>query len=255
VIRWRTASAPPTCPRTQPRRAHGLATSPTLSNYFRGASHGGVTQTVNLPVPGETSQTFISNGQLSRAVGLINQSSDIEVVTLDIGGNDLLGLLFTPACADPQSTTCTVAVQSAIANFIVDPTDPTKPGTYPQILGALGNALKTDPGGARVMVMTLYNPFSGTGNMVYESAVDKALLGNDLRIDCSAFGDPSRTGDIGMNDAISCIGAKSGATVADVYPVFEGKGPTLTHILEGANIHPTNAGYAQIAARFEKAWK
>lgn len=228
---------------------------PHLSNFFRGASHGGVTETVNLAVPGETSATFISDGQLGRAIGVINRTSDVEVVTLDIGGNDLLGLLFTPACADPESTACTLAVQSAVASFIVDPTDPTRPGTYPRILSGLTDVLKNDPGGARIMVMTLYNPFSGTGNTKYETAVDRALLGADLRLDCAAFGNPSRTADIGMNDAIGCIGANFGATVVDVQPVFDGKGPVLTHILEGTNIHPTNAGYAQIAATFDKAWK
>jgi GDSL-like lipase/acylhydrolase family protein len=231
---------------------------PHLSNFFRGASHGGITQTVNLAVGGETSATFISNGQLSGAVNTINEASDIQVVTLDIGGNDLLGLLFTPECADPRSKPCTDLVQAAISNFIVDPIDPSLPGTYPRILGALNGALSTDPSGARLMVMTLYNPFSGTGNTVYETAVDKALLGADGKVDCTAFGNPLRTQDIGMNDAITCIPdiGQFRATVVDVYPVFEGKGPTLTHILDnGTNIHPTNAGYAQIAATFEKAWR
>ena len=102
--------------------------------------------------------------------------------------------------------------------------------------------------------MTAYNPFSGTGNLVYEQAVDHALLGQDVTLDCSAVADPDRTEDIGLNDAIACIGAQTGATVVDIYPVFQGKGPTLTHILQDFDIHPTNAGYAQIAGMVQKTW-
>ena len=43
-----------------------------------------------------------------------------------------------------------------------------------------------------------------------------------------------------------------GAVVADVYPRFVGKGPTLTHVAEG-DFHPNNAGYAIIANTFMRA--
>jgi len=54
---------------------------------------------------------------------------------------------------------------------------------------------------------------------------------------------------IGLNDLITCIGESFGVTVVDIYPLFEGKATTLTHILEG-DIHPNDIGYAVIAEAF-----
>src|SRR5215207_1092499 len=52
---------------------------------------GSVDQLRNLAVGGETSGTFISSGQLAQAVAAIRQpSSDVRLVTLNIGGNDFL---------------------------------------------------------------------------------------------------------------------------------------------------------------------
>ena len=55
---------------------------------------GDVEVLTNLSVPAETSGSMISGGQLAAAVATIaDPDNDVEVVTLDIGGNDLLGLL------------------------------------------------------------------------------------------------------------------------------------------------------------------
>jgi hypothetical protein len=119
---------------------------------------------------------------------------------------------------------------------------------YPTILPGLPAALASDPDGARLVILTYFNPFSGTGSP-YEAAVDQALLGSDRRIDCTGAGTA-----IGLNDLIVCqekLYAPK-AIVVDVYPAFVGKGPSLTHINQG-DIHPTNAGYAAIATSVRTA--
>ena len=72
---------------------------------------------------------------------MIAQPSDILVVTLDIGGNDLLRLLLSPACADPGAPTCTDAVQASVANFI---------SNYQYVMTNLTTTLSADSGGARL---------------------------------------------------------------------------------------------------------
>ncbi len=114
-------------------------------------------------------------------------------------------------------------------------------------MAQLSAELAADPGDQVLVVMTYYNHLSGTGSP-YEATDAAVLLGLDGGIDCNA---PQR--EWGLNDIIACVGTRYGATVADVYPAFVGKGPTLTHVREGGDFHPTNAGYAIIANTFMHA--
>ena len=219
------------------------ATDPAQLGYvghlgkLSGRSQRGADYFENLAVGGETSGTFLT-GQFGAAIAAINDgATDIELVTLTIGGNDLLDLLNSPDCQpDPTALDCQAAVAAALGGFAAN---------FPTILGGLVAALAADPGEETVLVMTYYNLFPGTGS-VFEGAVDAALLGSDGVL--SPVGtDPAP----GLNDLIAWIAAAPalGATVIDVQPIFDGKGPVLTHIGEG-DIHPNNAGYAQIANAF-----
>ena len=197
----------------------------------------------NLAVPGETSTSFVGSSagqpsQLARAVAEIGAPSDVQVVTLDIGGNDLLGLLRVEPCASaPSSMACQELVAATLRTFAQ---------YYTTILGALTTALAEDPGAERLLVMTFYNAFSGTGSP-YEGPADAALVGSDRIVDCTANAvDPSR---IGLNDLLTCMGRLSGAEIVDVYPRFTGNALALTHIGAG-DIHPNDAGYAVIANAF-----
>ncbi|HEU5318329.1 MAG TPA: SGNH/GDSL hydrolase family protein [Chloroflexota bacterium] len=207
-----------------------------LSHLLRGQPFGGVDSFVNLARGGETTTTFLTNGQAAEAAQVIAAPSDVRVVTLSLGGNDLLGLLGGP-CVAPLTPSCDAAIAQALA---------TVSAKYPLVLASVLQALATsqDPGGAQLMVLTVYNPFSGTGS-VYEAPVDRVLLGADLTIDCAAAA--ASPLNAGLNDIIACAARAAGATVVDLYPVFQGRGATLTHILAG-DIHPTNAGYAAIAS-------
>ncbi|MBI4198809.1 MAG: hypothetical protein HY533_06845 [Chloroflexi bacterium] len=206
-----------------------------FGQWFRD-SRDGPHQLTNLAVGGETSGSFIAGGQLAAAVGAISDpETDVQVVTLDIGGNDLLGLL-GGSCADPATLACQAAVGAALAGFA---------GNYHFILGSIASALAGDPGAETVLVMTYYNPFDGTGSP-YEIPIDMTLLGADMTVNCAALGNPVN---VGLNDLITCIGAPYGAQVVDVYPLFDGNALALTHIAEG-DIHPNNDGHAAIAAAF-----
>jgi lysophospholipase L1-like esterase len=211
---------------------------PLLAAYFQMPQHGGMGTSTNLSISGETTDTFIAGGQLAGALNIIRDpDTDVRAVTLDIGGNDLLGLTFFEPCrSTPTSPECRALVALQLAKVAVN---------YRIILGSLQAALALDPGKESLTVMTYYNPFDGTGHL-YESFGDEVLLGTDLSLSCATtLGDP-RTG---LNDVIVCVGGAFGAKVADVFPLFDGRALVLTHIAAG-DIHPNDAGYRVIAGAF-----
>jgi acyl-CoA thioesterase I len=202
--------------------------------FFR-ADHRGKEGFANLAVPGESSVTFLGS-QMPRAFATINDpNTNIEVVTLTLGANDLLPPIITEPCtSDPEDAACQLAVTTALTTFA---------GSYLAILAQLDIALAQDLGEGRILVTTYYNPFDGTGDP-REVPVDAALLGNDGAVDCAAnLRDPVK---VGLNDIIVCIGGLMGAEIVEVYPLFKDATPALTHIEEN-DIHPNNDGYRAIA--------
>jgi lysophospholipase L1-like esterase len=194
----------------------------------------------NLAVSGETTTSMIRDGQLVAALDAIRVADPpVALVTLDIGGNDLLGLLNTEACASaPQGPDCQRLLALALVDFEAN---------YRQIVGELAAALADHAPDARLSVMTYFNPFSGT-DAAYEAASDLALLGTDGRLDCEADESAAR----GMNDIIACVGEEHDAIAVDVQPRFVELGLELTHI--GAeDIHANDRGYEVIAEAFLEA--
>jgi acyl-CoA thioesterase I len=211
---------------------------PLLFEHFRRPPAENVRILRNLSRPGETSGSFIAGGQLALALATIGDpTTDTRVVTLDIGGNDLLFLTSIEPCrSDPGGAPCQALVAEQLRKFAIN---------YTLILTALLSALEHDPGKETLFVMTYYDPFGGTGHR-FEPFADAVLLGSDLVVDCPSPAGDSRTG---LNDLIACIGASSGAVVADVYPAFGDRALQLTHIAEG-DIHPNDAGHLTIAQTF-----
>jgi lysophospholipase L1-like esterase len=191
----------------------------------------------NLAVGGETSTSMIRDGQLVEAVDAIARADPpIALVTLDIGGNDLLRLLGTDVCAaDPLGSDCLQLLALTLADFEAN---------YRQILGELMTALDESAPVARLAVMTYFNPFSGT-DASHEAAGEVALLGVDGRVDCDADDPDAR----GMNDIIACVGEALGAVPVDIEPAFAGLGLELTHIAS-EDIHANDRGYEVIADAF-----
>ena len=211
---------------------------PLLFRYFQQPRTENVRILRNLSRPGETSESFVAGGQLALAVAaIVDPTTDTRVVTLDIGGNDLLFLTTAGPCeSDPGGVVCQALIAEQLRRFAIN---------YQLILTALTTALETDAGKETLFVMTYYNPYGGTGHR-FEPFADQVLLGSDLVIDCSA---PPGDARAGLNDLIACIGASSGAVVADVFPAFGDRAMELTHIGAG-DIHPNDAGYAVIAQTF-----
>lgn len=217
------------------------ASSPVRLGYaawVHRATIPGHTALTNLSRGGETSATMVSNGQLAEAVAAIGADSDTEIVTLDIGGDDLLPLLKSEPCAsDPTGDPCRGLIAGQLGGFNAN---------FPVILGTLQAALAADPGDEAMAVMTYYNPFSGTGGP-FETPVDGALLGADGVIDCVAAQVDQQNA--GLNDLIACTAGAFGVTVIDVYPLFAGRDGELTHILDD-DVHPNDRGHRVIARAF-----
>ena len=209
-------------------------------NHWFKDSRDGPHNLTNLAIGGETSGSFVAGEQLAAAIQAIaDPDTDVQVVTLDIGGNDMLRLLRPggPCYPNPATPACQAAVGAALAGFS---------GNYKVILGSLVTALGQDPGTETILVTTYYNPFDGTGSPL-EIPVDITLLGADMAINCTAaLGNPVN---VGLNDLITCIGAgfaPYGVEVVNVYPIFDGNAMALTNIADG-DIHPNNDGYDAIA--------
>lgn len=88
------------------------------------ATCGGL-QLANVSVPGATTPTMIA-GQLPDATALLadrngdaNPRNDVEVVTVSIGGNDVVNPILA-ACLDGLSATCLQTVQAEFAAYAVD---------------------------------------------------------------------------------------------------------------------------------------
>jgi acyl-CoA thioesterase I len=195
---------------------------------------------VNLAVGGETSTSMIRTGQLAAALDAIAAADPpVAVVTLDIGGNDLLRLIGTESCAAaPLSPDCLDLLALTLADFEAN---------YRQIIGELMDALDAHAPGAPLAAMTYFNPFSGT-DASYATAGELALLGTDGRLDCETDDPQAR----GMNDIIACVAEELGAIGVDVEPGFAGLGLELTHIASD-DIHANDRGYEVIADAFLRA--
>src|SRR5436190_12316408 len=168
--------------------------------YLKSAAAGSrVDQCVNESIGGLTSQSALDDGTIQSAVNDITASTDTPVVTVVLGGNDLI---FLPGCQLVTGTGC---------NFI---------DNMRAILDQLAAALATHPGAHVIKWLEYYNanhnnPF---GDPSADQSTAAALLGTDLVItDCSS----NDLTLIGLNDAINCIAQEKGATPVDAYTPFQ----------------------------------
>ena len=207
------------------------------STTFVGLVHASLGPSValeNLGVPGATSQDLIDNGSLDRAAQQIEQrnrdsdpANDVQLVTLEIGGNDLLGIYFslvqTGACPDLEASLsdqrCTGALRTAYEGF------------RPNLTAALDRLREADPT-LPILLLTLYNPFDylpGIGDL------------GDLSLE----GQPDTPFPDGLNDIIREIAqGRDGVTVVDVFPLFQNRSLEL---VSPDGIHPNDAGYQVMA--------
>jgi lysophospholipase L1-like esterase len=189
---------------------------------------------LNLGIAGDTSRQMIEEGTLDRAITEIEQrnhddnaGNDVEVVTLEIGGNDLLDIFFdlvlpgrcpnvTQGLERPE---CVDALRRALDRY------------EPNLDLILDRLHEADPY-LNILLMTLYNPWSGG---------DPALSG---LAELSLEGDPATPFPEGLQDIIRRQADANGVPLVEVYPLFEGK--ALEYVASD-KIHPNDTGYRVMA--------
>ena len=175
---------------------------------------------INLGVPGATSaDLLLPGGQLERAVNEIierqedTSSSDdnVEIITVGIGGNDVLALATpdSPCVADPLASECQVLFEEMLALL--------EENLTPVLRGLREVAPR-----AKIVVLDLYSPLSGRG--------DAAELIADFAVR-------------GINDLTQSVVSQTefGADLASVYPLFRGRAAQL---VADDQIHPNDEGHA-----------
>jgi lysophospholipase L1-like esterase len=170
---------------------------------------------LDLGVPGETSGSLLTEGQLDEALGFL-AANRVAYITVDVGANDLLGHLTSPECsADLDAAACRVRLDGALA-------------AYEENLPAIFAALREAAPQATIVFLTAYNPFSlGTG-IAFEA-------------------DTSRILDR-LNDVAGAAATAAGVLVADGFTPMQGLAAYTTLMLDSPpDIHPNALGYDVLA--------
>lgn len=169
----------------------------------------------NLSAPSATSPDLSQpGGQTQLAVSEIERSSGVPIITVNIGGNDLLDL------AGPNSP-CLTDLAAGLCVEVLS-------GVLSDLQTHLGNtllALRQAAPDASIVVVDLYNPFSGTGDI-------RELIA-----------------DVGVqriNGVIAATAAdpETGAQLATVFQLFQGRG---NQWISNDGLHPNDDGHAVIA--------
>lgn len=194
---------------------------------------GNAYELVNLGVAGDDSQELIDR-RLDNAVTEIQDrandglpGNEVAVITLEIGGNDLLDLyedlVLTGLCPSVpealQRPQCVDGLDGALENY--------RPN-----LEYILDTLQSAAPGVPIFLMTLYNPFSGGSQ-------------NLDRIGALALdGEPDTPFPEGLNDVIREVGAARGVKVVEWYNDFLGK---VNEYISQDLIHPNDTGHQVMA--------
>lgn len=179
---------------------------------------------INLSVAGATSSDLLlPGGQLEAAVAEIerrrldesSQDDEVEIITVDIGANDLLGLVATDSPCVSQAADddqCLQRLRDVLRDL---------QGNLSDLLQGLREAAPD----ATIIALDLYNPYSGTG---------------DIRETIADFGVAQ------VNGAIIAAASDPELRVetASVYQLFLGRG---NHWVAADGIHPNDSGHLVIA--------
>lgn len=190
---------------------------------------------LNLGVSGDDSRELLFGGPLDEGLRHValratdaEPGNDVDAITLEIGGNDLLDIYFDlvipgdcPSVIEAlQQEACVRALESALAAYRSNLTE---------TLQRLIDAAPDTP----VFLMTIYNPFSGGASVIDEMGV-LVLEGQEG----TAF--PK-----GLNDIIREAGDEAGVTVVEWYELFLGR---QSEYIALDLIHPNDTGHAVMAA-------
>jgi len=194
----------------------------------------GELELLNLGESGDTSRDLIGHGHLDQAVeelerrrGDDDPDNDVKLVTLEIGGNDLLDIFFSlvlpgtcPSLKEALAEqACVESLRSALDEY------------RPNLAAAIDRLQEADPD-LPIALMTLYNPFSG-GLQPIDEMAELALEGQAD----TPFPE-------GLNDVIRAEARRQGVILVEWYPLFEGK---AGEYIASDYIHPNDEGYRVMA--------
>ncbi len=178
---------------------------------------------VNLSVPGATSaDLLLPGGQRDTALEEISRRQEdtssaddnVEVISIDIGGNDLLSLAAgdSPCRNDPTSSPCAERFGQMLQGLRSN-------------LSETAQKLREAAPKADLVVVGLYNPYSGTGGDL-EAPADLALQQ--------------------LNSTLAAVAAdpQVHAKFAPVFDLFRGRGGQW---IAADGLHPNDKGHAVIA--------
>jgi lysophospholipase L1-like esterase len=199
----------------------------------------------NLGCSGETTTSLVKGGkcdfaagsQLEQAEKLLKGSDDVALVTLDIGGNDLLRCVRGGAQID---TSCVRAGVRTVEKNL------------PRILERLRTAAGPD---VPVLVLGYYNPWLAAKALDQPvkgvDAAAKAYTGLSAAIEAAAKA--SGTTFVSLDDAFSTNDTTPTTINGRSVPENAAKICTLTNICTARDIHLTDEGAATVARVLSKA--
>jgi lysophospholipase L1-like esterase len=187
----------------------------TAANLRLGKYSGTGLDLVNLSASGATSADLLQpGGQLDRAISEIQRRGGVDIISVDIGANDLLALA-------ESSSPC---FQSAASKACQDVLGQTLAGLQSNLSSVLRRLREAAPN-AQLYVLDIYNPYSGT---------------NDPRAIVASVGVQQVNGVIAAAAADPSLGAK----FVSIHDVFEGR---ARQWIASDGIHPNNDGYRVMA--------
>jgi lysophospholipase L1-like esterase len=189
---------------------------------------------LNLGHSGDTSADLADHDHLDQATAEVERrnrdddpNNDVNLVTLEIGGNDLLELTTSPLLA----IICLVLEEALSNSMCVNALEDTLDRFAANLTTALARLQDADPD-LTIVVMTLYNPFSGGIEAVDELA-ELALEGQAN----TPFPE-------GLNDIVRSEVEDRGLILVDWYPLFDGKADDY---IADDLVHPNDTGYDLMA--------
>ena len=186
-------------------------------------------QLADLAVGGATTPSLIA-GQLPAALELLedrnsdrNRRNDVEIITLHIGGNDVVGPVLA-ACLGGLSPSCVATLQAELAAYRAD---------LEQLLSTLRDAAGPD---TAIVIGTYDNPIAACSLGAIPGAVGLGALTLE-------GGGPIAAG---LHDVMREVAAAHGVLVADVYGRLE-----PADWVGGSDcLHPRDSGYAKVVSAF-----
>jgi lysophospholipase L1-like esterase len=200
---------------------------------------------MNLGHSGDTSSDLLAHGHLERAAAEVGErnsdddpNNDVKLVTLEIGGNDLLRLAPSLILTD----TCTSVERALERSECVDALRETL-DEFGQNLGTALDRLREADADLAIVVMTLYNPVPGRFGLIGTEGVSEMA-------EMALEGLPNTAFPEGLNDVVRREAGERGAVLVDWHPLFEGKANEYS---ADDFIHPNDAGYEVMAEAVLKA--